>query len=68
LSTEQNGRMLMVWLHVWKSPQFQRVYDEFLMQKCQENVNFRSGGTIWRLYLSYSILPVRSGREIGSCI
>ena len=38
LSSEQNVNDLITCL---KSPQFQTVYDEFLTQKCQENVNFQ---------------------------
>jgi hypothetical protein len=38
LSSEQNVNDLITCL---KSPKFQMVYDEFLTQKCQENVNFQ---------------------------
>ena len=38
LSSEQNVNDLITCL---KSPQFQTVYDEFLTQTCQENVNFQ---------------------------
>lgn len=38
LSSAQNVNELITYL---KLPQFQRVYNDFLAQKCQENVNFR---------------------------
>lgn len=51
-----------------KSPEFQTVFDEFVVQKSQENVNFKFWWNYMEMVSTLLDFTVRNGRATGSCI
>lgn len=51
-----------------KSPEFQTVFDEFVVQKSQENVNFKFWWNYMEMVSTLLDFTVRNSRATGSCI